>query len=134
MTSKPRVTYGLGAKVPFHGATPGVQFTKVDCSGFIREAVWLSTNPHVAFPDGSVVQHDWIRSKGFQRGSVADGGLKDGRLRMAFLRPQDSPQKIGHVVLIYNGRTLESHGGFGPNSRDWTAGGWQAKAYVYAIS
>jgi len=134
MTSHPRVTYGLGAKVPSHGAVPGVDFTRIDCSGFVREAIRLATNPQVAFPDGSVVQHDWIRNKGFPRVPIADGGLNDNRVRIAFLRPQDSPSHIGHVVLISGSRTLESHGGFGPDSRAWTGQGWQAKAFVYRLN
>jgi len=134
MTSHPRVTYGLGAKVPFHGAVPGADFTKVDCSGFVREAIRLATNPQVAFPDGSVVQHDWVRSKGFLRVPIADGGLNDNRVRIAFLRPQDSPSHIGHVVLISGGRTFESHGGVGPDTRAWTGQGWQAKAFVYRLN
>jgi chitosanase len=65
MTSSPRVTYGLGKKVPFFGAIPGRDFTQVDCSGFVREALRRATTPTVAFPDGSVVQHDWIIAQGF---------------------------------------------------------------------
>jgi hypothetical protein len=132
-TSNPRVKYGLGAKVPFHGAVPGKDFKKIDCSGFVREAIRLATNPSVPFPDGSVVQHDWVRNKGFQHGTVADGKLNDNILRIAFLRPQDSPSHIGHVVLLSRGRTMESHGGVGPDSRSWTGQGWQAKTSVYVL-
>ena len=78
MTSHPRVTYGLGKKVPFHGAIPGRDFTQVDCSGFVREAVRLATNPPAPFPDGSVVQHDWVRAQGFAASSVIDAGKDDG--------------------------------------------------------
>jgi hypothetical protein len=134
MTSSPRVTYGLGAKVPFFGAVPGKDFKKVDCSGFVREAIRRATSPRVDFPDGSVVQHDWIREHGFKKSTVDAGSLKDGAVRIAFLRPQDVSSHIGHVVLIHNGRTLESHGGVGPNSRAWTQTGWQAKAFVYVLT
>lgn len=130
----PRVGYGLGAKVPFHGASPGRDFKAVDCSGFIREAIWRATSPHQGFPDGSVVQHDWIRDRSFER-STPDAALQqDGVIRIAFLRPQDSPNHIGHVVLIHNARTLESHGGVGPDSRAWTKAGWQGKAFVYVLT
>ena len=134
MNSTPRVRYGLGKKVPFHGATPGRDFTQVDCSGFVREAIRLATNPMVAFPDGSVVQHDWIRDQGFTRSGINDAKQSDGFVRIAFLRPQDSPRRIGHVVLISKARTLESHGGVGPNSRHWTGIGWQARAHVYILA
>ena len=134
MTSHPRVTYGLGMKVPFLAAVPGRDFTQVDCSGFVREAVRLSTSPAAPFPDGSVVQHDWVRGQGFAAASVADGGKDDGLVRIAFLRPQDLPLRIGHVVLISGGMTLESHGGGGPDSLRWTGSDWQAKASVYVLA
>lgn len=133
MTSTPRVKYGLGAKVSPHGATPGSGFKKVDCSGFVREAIWRSTAPHFNFPDGSVVQHDWIKDKGYEKSSRVDALLQDGKIRIAFLRPQDTQSHIGHVALVHNAKTLESHGSFGPNARDWTNTGWQAKAFVYIL-
>jgi len=130
----PRVQYGLGAKVPFHGAVAGKDFKTVDCSGFVREMIWRATSPHQSFPDGSVVQHDWIRDRNFERTTLDAALQQDGVLRIAFLRPQDSPQHIGHVVLIHNANTLESHGGVGPDSRIWTKAGWQAKAFVYVLT
>jgi hypothetical protein len=133
MTSTPRVTYGLGAKISPHGALPGSGFKKVDCSGFVRETIWRSTTPHFNFPDGSVVQHDWIKDKGYERSNRADALLQDGKIRIAFLRPQDAPSRIGHVAFVHNAKTLESHGGVGPDARDWTNTGWQAKAFVYIL-
>jgi D-alanyl-D-alanine carboxypeptidase len=133
-TSNPRVTYGLGAKVPSLGAVPGRDFKKVDCSGFVREAIRRSTQPTAAFPDGSVVQHEWVRSRGYEHGAIADGAKTDKSIRIAFLSPQDSPEGIGHVVLIYQGKTLESHGHFGPDSRPWTGAGWQSKADVFVLT
>jgi hypothetical protein len=134
ISSSPRVTYGLGAKLPRHGAVPGRDFRKVDCSGFVRELIWLATTPQVNFPDGSVVQHEWVQARQLPKSAPAEATAADGVVRIAFLRPQDSPSGIGHVVLVHNGRTLESHGGVGPNSRPWTGAGWQAKARVYAMS
>ena len=133
MHSSPRVKYGLGAKISPHGAIPGTGFTKVDCSGFVRETIWRATTPHFNFPDGSVVQHDWVRDKGYERSTRADALLEDGKVRIVFLRPQDTQSRIGHVALVHNGKTLESHGGVGPNSRAWTNTGWQAKAFVYIL-
>ena len=107
-TSKPRVTYGLGQKVPFPNAVPGEDFTQVDCSGFIKEVIRRSTSPTVAFPDGSVTQHDWVRARRFDVSTVQAGFASDGIVRIAFLRPQDVPSRIGHVVLIAAGKTLEN--------------------------
>jgi cell wall-associated NlpC family hydrolase len=131
-TSHPRVTYGLGKKVPFHGAVPGRDFTKVDCSGFVREAIRLATNQ--PFPDGSVVQHDWIRDHGFEKSTILAGANNDDMVRIAFLRPQDAASHVGHVVLIAGGRTLESHSQVGPDSREWNGRAWQAKAFVYVLA
>ncbi len=133
MHSNPRVKYGLGAKISPHGAKPGTDFKKVDCSGFVREAIWRATAPHFNFPDGSVVQHDFIRDKGYERSTRTDALLEDGKVRIVFLRPQDTASHIGHVALVHNARTIGSHGGVGPNSRGWTNTGWQARAFVYIL-
>lgn len=133
ITSQPRVRYGLGDKVPFYGAVPGKDFDRVDCSGFVREAIRRATDRQVKFPDGSVQQHDWVRKNGFARGTTADGSLVDGAVRIAFLRPQDGAKGIGHVALIRNGATMESRGGVGPDRVRWTGASWQAKAFVYLL-
>ena len=133
MTSTPRVGYGLGAKIRA-GQVPGRDFQAVDCSGFVREALRRSTNLGNRFPDGSVVQHDWVRAQGFPRVDRADGQRRDNAVRIAFLRPQDTRSGIGHVVLLHNAATLESHGGVGPDSRPWSMEGWQSKAFVYLMS
>src|SRR5262249_20681679 len=80
------------------------------------------------------VQHDWVVSHGFQKSSVADAMMSDGIVRIGFLRPQDSSEGIGHVALIADGKTLESHGHVGPDSRAWTGGDWQNKAFVYIFA
>ncbi|MBV8566409.1 MAG: hypothetical protein JO273_13230, partial [Methylobacteriaceae bacterium] len=134
MSANPRVAYGLGKKAPWLGAVPGRDFTQIDCSGFVREAVRLSTAPTLQFPDGSVVQHDWVRAHGFERSSIADAKASDGVVRIAFLRPQDSGEGIGHVVLVAEGKTIESHGHVGPDARAWTGTDWQAKAFVYVFA
>jgi hypothetical protein len=134
MTSHPRVAYGLGSKVPFFKARPGVDFAKVDCSGFVREAIREATMPLVPFPDGSVVQHDWIIAQHYKKTTVSSGKLTDGRVRIAFLSPTDTSSGIGHVVLIHNGLTLESHGGVGPDSRPWNGESWQAVTTIYELT
>jgi len=132
-TSHPRITYGLGKKIK-PGQVPGRDFTQVDCSGFVREAVRRSTDLGGSFPDGSVVQHDWVRKKGFAADTVASGAQQDGAVRIAFLSPSATTSGIGHVVLLFNGRTLESHGGVGPDSRPWTGTAWQAKTSVFVLT
>ncbi len=56
-TSIPRVGYGLGKKVPRLDAVPGRDFTQVDCSGFVREAVRLATAPTLGSSD-ELPEHD----------------------------------------------------------------------------
>lgn len=128
------VGYALGAKIPNDTSTPGTDFMSVDCSGFVRVAIRKATDPTVGFPDGSVVQQDWVRAKGFTHSSIADGMFTDGRVRIAFLNPNDSPQGIGHVALVCNGLTAESHGGVGPDARPFDGMGWQAKARIYLLT
>ncbi|MFL5386777.1 MAG: hypothetical protein ACJ8GN_30155 [Longimicrobiaceae bacterium] len=128
------VGYGVGKKVPEHGALPGVDFGEVDASGFVREAVWRATEPHQPFPDGAVVQREYVEAKGFRVGMHADGLLRDGGVRIAFLRPEDAPGGIGHVALVHDAKTYESHDGAGPDSRPWTDTGWQAKTLVFVLT
>ena len=80
------------------------------------------------------MQHEWVRSRGYEHGAVADSAKTDKSVRIAFLPPQASPQGIGHVVLIYQGKTLESHGGVGPDSRPWTGTGWQSKVDMFVLT
>jgi hypothetical protein len=133
ITCRPRIIYGLGKKIPGDAAVPGVDFTRVDCSGFVRAIIRRSTSPKVAFPDGSVVQHDWVKAQGFATSTIADAAKHDGVVRIAFMPPQAVPSRIGHVALIHNGMTLESHGSVGPNRRLWDGSGWQAKTKVYIL-
>jgi hypothetical protein len=93
-----------------------------------------ATEPAVPFPDGSVVQHEWVSGHGFKKCDVEAGKLFDNKARIAFLAPQDSPSEIGHVTLIYNGWTLESHRGVGPDSRPWTGNDWQARAHLFELT
>ncbi len=133
-TSTPRVSYKLGAKISSDAAVPGKDFKAVDCSGFVRATIRRSTDPKAAlFPDGSVVQHDWVKAKGFAKSTVADGSLRDGKIRIAFLDPWDTRSGIGHVALVQNGQTAESHGGVGPESRTFDGTGWQATTKLYIL-
>jgi hypothetical protein len=134
MTSNPRVRYGLGAKAPFHGAEPGTDFQRIDCSGFVREAIRLATDPMVKFPDGSVVQQDWVRDRGYRPCTIDDGTKKDDKVRIAFLSPGATSSGIGHVVLLWKGMTLESHGGTGPDTRPWNGAAWQGKCKLYELT
>jgi len=124
--------YGLGDKIDITATDPSHVLThRVDCSGEVRWLMYQCAG--IKIPDGSVNQHDWVKSRGFKKSDVKSGKLKDGRVRIAFLEPAMTTSHIGHVVLIWNGMTYESHGGKGPDSRPWTGLGWQAKCKVYVL-
>ena len=138
-TSQPRVSYGLDAKAPNDASQPGAPappgFVKLDCSGFVRAVIRRSTTPKMTqFPDGSVQQHDWVRAQGYPKATVADGGSLDGKVRIAFLPPHATPDHIGHVVLLHEGQTLESHGGVGPDRRNWSALPWRTHTEVFELT
>jgi cell wall-associated NlpC family hydrolase len=107
--------YGLGAKAPSLGCDTH-EIEAIDCSGFVRFALYRASG--VTLPDGSVNQHDWVDAQGFKRSSVAAAALEDGVLRIAFLSPADGGG-VGHVMLVLNGYTLESHGHKGVDRRPW---------------
>jgi cell wall-associated NlpC family hydrolase len=123
-------TYQLGAKID--PSKLPVTAKSVDCSGFVRFAIWQCSGIYI--PDGSVNQHDWVKLNKFKVSDQASALLNDGVLRIAFLSPVDGGG-TGHVVLILNGKTMESHGGKGVDSRAWDveAHPWMAKCVIYVL-
>src|SRR5205085_264760 len=89
----------------------------IDCSGFVRYLMYRATHGEVIMPDGSWIQNDWCRHNHFAKVKYATAADADGWLRIAFLPPKKG--HAGHVWLILNGMTLESHGHKGPHSRPW---------------
>ncbi|MGI4789615.1 MAG: hypothetical protein ACRYFS_12280 [Janthinobacterium lividum] len=109
------IGYTLGAKADdLAGVTP--DYDNIDCSGWARAAIAVSTLGQTILPDGSVNQNDWCAAQGLKRSAYAACRLQDGLTRIAFIRPTPA-HDIGHVYLARNGRTLESWGGHGPGSR-----------------
>lgn len=124
------VGYGLGSKAP-EGHPPQPQFSvkpnfrRIDCSGFVRWALWVATKGAVLLPDGSAVQNDWCAAMGLKRTDYANCALQDGHVRLCFHRPNGrGGDRMGHVWLVYGdgsgvAMTLESYGGHGPGRRPW---------------
>ena len=125
------VVYGLGSKAPEHSGQKYVfdyppTFSAIDCSGWVRWAIYHATGGVLLIPDGSANQNDWAGQQGFKHygPSAAHtayqsvGGNKDNYLRACFCRASPS-EPIGHVWLLWNAFSLESHGGVGPSSRAW---------------
>lgn len=127
-TVQPGNQYEFGGKVALDADSSTVAASGIDCSGYVRWLLYRATNGRVKIPDGSAVQHEWFRDNGFKLSSVASACLMDQVLRIAFLPPGSG---IGHVALIRDGITFESHGSAGPNRRQWTGRGWQGRCRVY---
>ncbi|MBC7808497.1 MAG: hypothetical protein H7145_20375 [Akkermansiaceae bacterium] len=134
------VGYRLGAKCAV-GDTP----ENIDCSGYVG---WLLSNV-TPTPLRSVIARDivglgtwhlseWLKKSGFKRSTVDSGRRTDGVLRVAITLAARNPvtgrMGIGHIALVWNGRTIESHGGRGVNSREWTGKGWQGRCAVFVLS
>lgn len=114
------VQYGLGAKcVESHLGVLPITFTAIDCSGMFRTLIAAGTRRRWSPTDGSVNQHAQIAAMGFKPTDYAECANEDGHLRVGFITPASSGEGVGHVWLCRNGRTLESHGGRGPDSRAW---------------
>lgn len=102
----------------------------VDCSGYVRWLVYQCSG--VAIPDGSVVQKEWVEGRNFKRSSPAACALRDGIIRIAFLAPREG--KMGHVALVLEGSTVESHFRTGPDSRDVSGLVWLERCSVFAVT
>ena len=131
-TVRPGNQYEFGGKVGLDADSSEVATSGIDCSGYVRWHLYRATNEAVTMPDGSAIQHEWVRETGFKESEIASACLLDGVLRIAFLAPQGG--KAGHVALVRNGLTFESNGGDGPNRRAWNGKGWQARTRVYVLT
>jgi cell wall-associated NlpC family hydrolase len=115
-----RVQYGFGDKAPSLDCDSHVIRT-IDCSGFVRYAIARATGQATIMPDGSVAQHDWCEAVGLRqlsRYSDVQYAKEDpARLFVAFIEP--CGPRPGHVWMVRAGKTMESHGGVGVDSRHW---------------
>ena len=133
-----QISYGLGSKIePLSLQGPdllGAGISSVDCSGFVRWAIFhaLGQPEDFNFQDGSAQQHEQVQAVGFKPSTYDDALVTDGHVRIGFLTPEDGGG-VGHVVLIWDGNTYESHGGKGPDSRIWGSCGWMAKMFVFVL-
>jgi hypothetical protein len=106
--------YEMGAK-PRLGSDPST-WKLSDCSGYVADA--LCEAFAATLPEGSVDQHRWCMTNGFECVSYKQAAsLKDHRLRIGFIPPKS--KKAGHVWLILNGWTIECDGVKGPDRRVW---------------
>lgn len=137
--------YGLGAKiVPLSlqdggliGTTEiGAHAKEVDCSGFVRWVIYhatAATGEAFTIPDGSANQHQWFEQQGFKSSTHDSALAKDGVIRIGFLSPEDGGG-VGHVALVLDGLTMESHGGKGPDRRVWGSQSWMRLMSVFVVA
>jgi hypothetical protein len=112
------VSYGWGSKAPSLSCDTS-KIHRLDCSGFVRYLLYQASDSQLLLPDGSYIQHDWCKHSGLARVDYSSASANDGWLRIAFIPP--AKHHAGHVWLILNGLTLESHGGKGPDRRAWNS-------------
>lgn len=132
-----RARYGLGAKAPEHPYfhNPYVSLSpirEIDCSGFVRLAIFRATGGKLLLPDGSQNMRAWCeeQARNLQSGvrsvrySEAARYVTPKRLFICFIKPNARGcGNVGHVWLLVQRKgkamTLESHGGRGVDSRPW---------------
>ena len=109
------IHYGFGSKTALSSRPEDI--TSIDCSGFVRYLMYQASSAALRMPDGSVVQNEWCGHQQLPLVNYRDAARHDQLIRIAFLPPHHG--HAGHVWLIHQGRTLESHGGKGPDRRIW---------------
>lgn len=109
------VVYGLGDKDPKLGSFPP-DFRQIDCSGFMRALIYYATSNQVEMPDGSYNQLAWLHAQNFKISDYASTGAQDNVARICVY---EAKGRTGHIWLVLNGSTYESHGSSGPSHRNW---------------
>ena len=115
------IKYGMGKKAQLH-AEPS-EIKAIDCSGFTRYLMHKVSDGRIKMVDGSNEQNAWCKKKQLQAERYNQASVNDNLLRIAFIPRVYKDGKVvraGHVWLILNGETLESHGkDIGPDRRPW---------------
>lgn len=133
MHNVPDVSYGFGSKVKFKELNfQPSSIRAIDCSGLVGLLVYYGCNKHnltPVFPDGSYNERDWLLARSKEVGSVihriskySDIANDPSKLYICTLDPiykNGKLVKAGHVWMVNDGFTMESHGGTGPAERPW---------------
>jgi hypothetical protein len=116
-----KIHYLLGAKQDLHKPVSSFSPKLIDCSGFVRYVLYNAAPGGAApIPDGTWGQNQYFNKQLFTEVDYkTSASLADAKLRIAFAR-----QSEGHVWLIHDGWTIESHSfhkgeGNGPDRRPW---------------
>lgn len=111
------VTYLMGGKAHDLMAVP-LDVRQIDCSGFARWLLYHATRGALLLPDGSCIEDQALALDGFKRSDPANCALHDGHVRVC-IHLADDKDGTGHIWIVLNGVTYESHGGRGVSSRAW---------------
>jgi hypothetical protein len=114
---------GMALSIPYQFGSKPNPSTRVpliessDCSGWI-DYLWNNCkSPDSKIPpEGSVAIHEYVKGV-YPWQHYSDCQIIDGKLRIAFIQPTSN--EAGHVWFIWNGFTIECHGGKGVNTRSW---------------
>jgi hypothetical protein len=111
--------YRLGAKAPSLSCD-SADISAIDCSGESRYLLAKATEQKLIIPDGSVNQHSWCEAWNLTKADYLHVATAlPWMIYICFIEP--TGRHPGHVWLVHDGDTLESHGGVGVTSRRWSA-------------
>ncbi len=111
------VRYLMGGKAHDLMAVP-LDVSEIDCSGFMRWLLYHATRGALLMPDGSCNEGEDLSQLGFKPTDPQNCALADGHVRVC-IHIADDKDDTGHIWLVLNGITYESHGGVGVSSRAW---------------
>ena len=98
--------------------------TSIDCSAYVHYVLNRVTNGKIVIGRGPLCENsgsirDWAKKQGFASVKYSEqANLNDFILRLAYLPPK-TKTTFGHIWLVLNSQTLESHGSKGVNRRKW---------------
>jgi len=95
------------------------KISKLDCSGYVKYMLYNASEGKLSLSGGSYMQNQWCKDSGLKSHDYAKtAGKADNVLRLGYFKKKKGG-KYGHIWLVLNGKTLESHGGKGVNRRPW---------------
>jgi hypothetical protein len=95
------------------------KISALDCSGYVKYLLYNVSEGKISISGGSYYQYKWCKDSGFKKVEYAKAAKKaDNILRLGYFKKKKGG-KYGHVWLVLNGQTLESHGKRGVNRRPW---------------
>ena len=130
------IKYGMGKKAQLHVEPPAIK--AIDCSGFTCYLMYKVSDGQIKMVDGSDEQNAWCKKQKLRAEPYKQASVNDNLLRIAFIPRVYKDGKVtraGHVWLILNGETMESHGkDKGPDRRPWDTQVLKSRVKVYVFA